>query len=133
MPKYKEFLYRAYRRCYQALSGKSRGAMNYREFASKVITDECKNRYVIPEIFPNWDHSPRSGRAATAIFYNEDPDSFYEMVCDALKAIKDKPSEEQIIILKSWNEWGEGNYMEPDMRYGHGYIEASRKAVDKFK
>jgi len=107
--------------------------MNYREFASKVITDECKNRYVIPEIFPNWDHSPRSGRAATAIFYNEDPDSFYEMVCDALKAIKDKPSEEQIIILKSWNEWGEGNYMEPDLKYRHGYINALRKAIEKSK
>ena len=55
------------------------------------------------------------------------------MACDALEAVKDKPSEEQIILLKSWNEWGEGNYMEPDFKYGHGYIEALRKAVDEFK
>jgi len=50
-----------------------------------------------------------------------------------LKAIKDKPSEEQIIILKSWNEWGEGNYMEPDLKYRHGYINALRKAIEKSK
>ena len=59
------------------------------------------------------------------------PEYFYEMACDALDAVKDKPEEEQIIILKSWNEWGEGNYMEPDLKYGHGYIEALKKAVDE--
>ena len=133
MPRYQEIFYRAYRRCSQALTGMSRGAMNYGDFADRVITDDCKNRYVIPEIFPNWDHSPRSGRAATAIFYNENPEYFYKMACDALNVVKDKPSEEQIIILKSWNEWGEGNYMEPDMKYGHGYLEALKRAVDKFK
>ena len=133
MPKYKEILHRVYRRCTQVATGMSRGAMNYKEFVHQVVTPECKNRFVIPEIFPNWDHSPRSGRAATAIYYNEAPKYFYEMACDALEAVKDKPSEEQIILLKSWNEWGEGNYMEPDFKYGHGYIEALRKAVDKFK
>ena len=133
MPKYKEILHRVYRRCTQVATGMSRGAMNYKEFVHQVVTPECKNRFVIPEIFPNWDHSPRSGRAATAIYYNEAPKYFYEMACDALEAVKDKPSEEQIILLKSWNEWGEGNYMEPDFKYGHGYIEALRKAVDEFK
>jgi len=38
----------------------------------------------------------------------------------------------QVFQFPQGIEWGEGNYMEPDMRYGHGYIEASRKAVDKF-
>ena len=133
MSKLKERLYRTYRRIKQGLLGMSRGAMDYGEFVHNVVTDDCKNRFIIPEIFPNWDHSPRSGRAATAIFYNEDPNFFYEMACDALNAIKDKPEERQIIILKSWNEWGEGNYMEPDLKYGHGFIKALRKAVDEFK
>jgi hypothetical protein len=31
--------------------------------------------------------------------------------------------------LKSWNEWGEGNYMEPDLKYGKGYIKALRLAI----
>ena len=33
-------------------------------------------------------------------------------------------------MLKSWNEWAEGNYMEPDLKYGKGYIQALRKAIE---
>lgn len=133
MPKFKEIILRVCRRMQQYVTGKPRGAMDYGAFAHKVITPVCEKRDVIPEIFPNWDHSPRSGRAGSAIYYNAQPKYFYEMACDALKAVKNKPEGEQIIILRSWNEWGEGNYMEPDLKYGHGYIDALRKAVDKYK
>jgi hypothetical protein len=43
--------------------------------------------------------------------------------------LKNKPEEEQIVMLKSWNEWGEGNYMEPDLEYGHGYVNALAEAI----
>ena len=32
-----------------------------------------------------------------------------------------------IVFLKSWNEWGEGNYMEPDLKYGKKYIETLKQ------
>jgi hypothetical protein len=35
-----------------------------------------------------------------------------------VKTIASKPEEDQIIFIKSWNEWAEGNYLEPDMKYG---------------
>jgi len=47
--------------------------------------------------------------------------------------IKNKPEDKQIIFLKSWNEWGEGNYMEPDLEFGHGYIDALRQAIENKK
>ena len=36
-----------------------------------------------------------------------------------------------MVFLKSWNEWGEGNYMEPDLRFGKGYIKALKEAKVK--
>ena len=45
--------------------------------------------------------------------------------------IREKPDEDQIIFLKSWNEWAEGNYMEPDLKWGKGYIEALREALEE--
>lgn len=41
----------------------------------------------------------------------------------------DKPYDLRILFLKSWNEWGEGNYVEPDLKYGRGYLDALREAL----
>ena len=43
----------------------------------------------------------------------------------------DKPKEEQLIFIKSWNEWGEGNYMEPDLEFGKGYLTALSEALEE--
>ena len=107
-------------------------AMDYKEVFPHFITDKEYSDDVAPMIIPQWDHSPRSGRNGM-ILYNSKPEYFYTHALDALKAIKDKPKERQIIFLKSWNEWGEGNYMEPDISNGRGFIDALKQAVDKSK
>ena len=100
----------------------------YRDAIRYMINKDCHERNVIPVIIPNWDHTPRSG-AKGLVMTNPNPKYFKELAKTALDIVKDKPEEERIIILKSWNEWGEGNYMEPDLEYGHGYIKALYEAI----
>jgi lipopolysaccharide biosynthesis protein len=50
-----------------------------------------------------------------------------------LAKLKDKKKEENLIFLKSWNEWGEGNYMEPDLKYGNGFLDALQKVLKEDK
>ena len=57
--------------------------------------------------------------------------NYLKNVNKALNVIKNKKN--QLLILKSWNEWGEGNYMEPDLQFKKGYIEALRRALDQFE
>ena len=64
------------------------------------------------------------------MFENSTPELFRLHVKDALNALKDKKEEHRILILKSWNEWAEGNYMEPDLENGKGYIKALKKALN---
>lgn len=47
----------------------------------------------------------------------------------AVAAVQDKEDEHKIIILRSWNEWGEGNYVEPDERWGHAYLDALKECL----
>lgn len=116
----------------QFVTGIPRGARDYAKIYKRLVTPIEYDPAVIPQIVPQWDHSPRSGDKANVIFYNSQPKYFAENVKDALNAIKDKPKENQIIILKSWNEWGEGNYMEPDLDHGKGFIEALRTTLDTY-
>lgn len=105
-------------------------AFNYKDAIKYMVIDDCKNREVIPCISPNWDHSPRSSHNAV-ILKNSTPDLFKRIAKRAIEIVQGKPEDEQIIMIKSWNEWGEGNYMEPDLEFGHGYINALKEAIEE--
>lgn len=73
----------------------------------------------IPFLLPRWDHTPRSGCNGYLI-EGLTPEKFADQVQGVLDIVEKK--ENKIIMLKSWNEWAEGNYMEPDMEFGKSYI-----------
>ena len=63
------------------------------------------------------------------MFRNAEPAIWGNLCKEVFKKRASMNKEENLIVIKSWNEWGEGNYLEPDRRYGRGYIEELRKAV----
>lgn len=103
-------------------------AKDYRELYPYLVTEKEYSDDVAPVLLPQWDHSPRSGRFGI-ILYNSSPEYFKKHALQVLDAVKGKPEERKIVFLKSWNEWGEGNYMEPDLTHGRGYIDALREAI----
>ena len=85
---------------------------------------------VYPTILPQWDRTPRNG-SREGIYINATPEAFEQHIRHALTIIKNKKTEHQILFLKSWNEWGEGNYVEPDMLYGHRFLDTIKRCVLK--
>ena len=57
------------------------------------------------------------------------PDLFKQQVTKALDEAAKRTGDDRIVFVKSWNEWAEGNYMEPDTQFGHGYLKALRDAL----
>lgn len=100
--------------------------------ASKYFIDESEDisNEIIPNIIPGFDHSPRSGKYGL-IIDGSTPSLFYKHCKRVLDLVSKKDN--KFVMLRSWNEWGEGNYMEPDIVYGKQYIEALRKAIDEQK
>ena len=49
----------------------------------------------------------------------------------AFEMVKEKPKDRQIVFIRAWNEWGEGNYLEPDLDSGLGYLEAVRASKNE--
>lgn len=102
---------------------------NYKKYYPLLIgEEEIKNEDIYPTIIPNWDHTPRSGINGDLIT-NSNPKLFKKHCDDVLNKISNKNS--PLCFLKSWNEWGEGNYMEPDLKYGKGYIEALKSSLNE--
>ena len=104
---------------------------DYRRIYHSLIQSCDTDIRIIPAILPQWDHTPRSGWNGHFLV-NSTPALFKEHVMEALNAIKNKPDDYKIILLKSWNEWGEGNMMEPDLIYGRGFISALKDALREF-
>jgi hypothetical protein len=104
--------------------------LDYRKMYKHFHGEEDYYDYVYPVVCPNWDHSPRSGRSGH-IFINSTPDIFKKHVALALQSVNEKPEQHRVIFLKSWNEWAEGNYIEPDLKFGRGYLEALKEAIDE--
>lgn len=88
-----------------------------------------ENPKIFPTIIPNWDHTPRSGRFGR-VFQNCTPELFRKHIDMILDRIRHKDTADSIIFLKSWNEWGEGNYIEPDTEYGMERLNVLRDALE---
>ena len=83
---------------------------------------------VIPGLYSNWNHTPRTKREGKVVI-GATPARFGQVLRKAVEGVQGKPFERRFVMIKSWNEWAEGNYLEPDLRYGHQYLQAVKDAV----
>lgn len=100
----------------------------YAEIIKHLFSDEDVWETVYPTLIPNWDRSPRSGKKAL-VWHNSTPELFGESVDEALELVSAKRDSRKLIFIRSWNEWGEGNHLEPDVEHGMGYLNVLRAKV----
>jgi hypothetical protein len=81
---------------------------------------------IIPCLLPNYDHTPRS-KENGVVLTKSTPHKFGYFLKKILTLQNNK--DKKIIFIKSWNEWGEGNYLEPDMKYGNNYLREIKKVI----
>lgn len=101
---------------------------DYPNVAKHFFAPEDNWENVFPTIMPQWDRTARVGKHE-GVYDHATPKEFQKHIEDAIKVIEHKQDEHKILFLRSWNEWGEGNYVEPDERYGHGWLESINNAI----
>ena len=100
----------------------------YGDIVRHFYTPADRRPDVYPQLLAGWDRSPRSGRRAI-IYADRDPRDFEEAARLCLKCVAGKPPERRIVFLNSWNEWGEGAYVEPDQAFGTRFLDALEKVL----
>lgn len=85
---------------------------------------------LIRTVFPGWDNEARrAGKGYTFAFST--PERYREWLEFAVDFAEKRPvAGEKIVMINAWNEWAEGAKLEPDARYGHAYLDATRKVLD---
>ena len=101
---------------------------NYPKVVENFFAPEDSWDNIFPTIFPGWDRTPRTNDAE-GVYINATPENFKRHIEQALKVIEKTDAEHRILFLRSWNEWGEGNYVEPALKYGHGFLDALRDVI----
>lgn len=112
----------------RALRKAMRGGPEIYTYSDSVVTLARTGPGIQPCVYPNWDNTPRSGRGGLALV-GATPEKFRRNVSDAVATIRDRPHQERLLWVKSWNEWAEGNHLEPDAREGRGWLEALRDGL----
>lgn len=78
----------------------------------------------------NFDDTPRRGKNAHMLD-NSTPQKFENYFYELYKICCERKKE--VLFLTAWNEWGEGSYLEPDMVNKYAYLEAVKKAVERYE
>lgn len=81
-------------------------------------------------VTPGFDNSPRRSESA-AIIVGNSPEKYEGWLREVVQKTESRYQEdERIVFVNAWNEWAEGNHLEPDLRNGHGFLEATARALN---
>lgn len=97
---------------------------------NRAMLDRTHKKGEYRGIFVNYDDTPRRGRKGL-IIVGSTPKKFSRYLVEGLQKSIEEGND--LFFINAWNEWGEGNHLEPDKRYGYAYLHAVRKAVHQIK
>lgn len=100
----------------------------YKEFIKHMTLPLRKDIVQYPCVVPNWDNTPRSGWRGV-VLKNSNPELWRLHLESAFAQVYDRDYDRRIIFIKSWNEWAEGNYLEPDHKFQKKYLEVVRETI----
>jgi len=84
---------------------------------------------VFPGITPMWDNAARRKSGAT-IFKGSTPELYGNWLKNIITKYKGSKAKTKFVFINAWNEWAEGNHLEPCQKWGKQYLEATKKEFD---
>ncbi len=101
---------------------------DYRDLADQYCARPKQSYPVFKTVSPGWDNEARKPGKGHS-FHNFSLSKYSDWLTKACTATISDNATEPFVFINAWNEWGEGAHLEPDRKYGYGYLEATRNAV----
>jgi len=85
-----------------------------------------------PCVVNDWDNTARAFNKSV-VLHGSTPELWESHLEEACKYVSHNNPKRQIVFIKSWNEWAEGNYLEPDSKWGFAYLQVIKKIKEKYQ
>ena len=105
---------------------------------AKVVEEQCikerPNYKCYETLMLSWDNTARKQNHSN-IFSNFSLDLYKDWLSNIAEHTfynQNIPNEEKFVFINAWNEWAEGTHLEPDIKYGYGYLEATYEVLKNY-
>lgn len=106
---------------------------SYPTYVKEMMKQNFNVEYkMYPTIMPSWDNACRRVGQPYMMLKDSTPELFAKWAGHVLSEFRPFSKEENFVFINAWNEWAEGNHMEPDLKWGRGYLEALKMSIDKY-
>jgi hypothetical protein len=102
--------------------------IDYADVVAHALEEMPAGDRYLPSVLPGWDNTPRSSFLGV-VFEGETPELFRTYLQKAVNKVANHQEQHRIVFIKAWNEWAEGNYLEPDSVNGHAFLDVVRSVL----
>ena len=100
---------------------------DYEEYVKLQLATAFKKKSY-PSVTPMWDNSARR-KKNYFILHDSTPEKFKVWLLHILKNYDWEQMPESFLFINAWNEWAEGNHMEPCQKWGTAYLDVTKEAI----
>jgi lipopolysaccharide biosynthesis protein len=100
----------------------------YVDVVRRMLDDPTPGYPLHPCVTPSWDNSARRKEAAL-ILRGATPELYQGWLTEVLRRVRATDEPEPLVFVSAWNEWAEGNHLEPDVKFGRAWLDATLRAL----
>jgi hypothetical protein len=107
------------------------GIYDYADVVQRMLAKPAVTYKRFPCVTPSWDNTSRRKDGNATILRNSTPDLYGQWLSEVIRRESSSKGGDLIVFINAWNEWAEGNHLEPCQQWGHAYLEATQRALIK--
>ena len=81
-------------------------------------------------VVPGWDNTPRR-KEGGLVLNDSTPEAYGRWLQIEIKRLRNREFDNRVVFINAWNEWAEGNHLEPDLKFGRQYLETTKSIISQ--
>jgi hypothetical protein len=114
---------------YEQVISKEKRIFDYNEYVDFAIRNSSDYNKCFPGITPGWDNTARK-KSNYFLFKNSNPEAYGKWLKHIVTLINKENIQNKFIFINAWNEWAEGNHLEPCQKWGTAFLEKTRESIE---